>query len=167
MLVPGSRLRHPLPACYQSHAQGNAAGGQQATDPVWRRRGAGCRSERDLHRHRSRQARPEDHFDISYELENQIKGTDKEKYLVGIRRLLDECSFSYTRQTEMKGLGHAILTGRPLIGDEPFAVVLADDLCVNPEGDGILTQMVKLYNQFRCSIVAIRKSIRRKPTSTA
>src|SRR3546814_5207169 len=47
----------------------------------------------------------EDHFDISYELENQIKGTDKEKYLVGIRKLLDECSFSYTRQTEMKGLG--------------------------------------------------------------
>ncbi|EKT4466740.1 UTP--glucose-1-phosphate uridylyltransferase GalU [Pseudomonas juntendi] len=99
----------------------------------------------------------EDHFDISYELETQIKGTDKEKYLVGIRRLLDECSFSYTRQTEMKGLGHAILTGRPLIGDEPFAVVLADDLCVNPEGDGILTQMVKLYNQFRCSIVAIQE----------
>ncbi|MCK2123880.1 UTP--glucose-1-phosphate uridylyltransferase GalU [Pseudomonas sp. PNPG3] len=99
----------------------------------------------------------EDHFDISYELETQIKGTDKENYLVGIRRLLNECSFSYTRQTEMKGLGHAILTGRPLIGDEPFAVVLADDLCVNPEGDGVLTQMVKLYNQYRCSIVAIQE----------
>ena len=64
----------------------------------------------------------EDHFDISYELENQIKGTDKEKYLVGIRKLLDECSFSYTRQTEMKGLGHAILTGRPLIGDDLYRV---------------------------------------------
>jgi len=99
----------------------------------------------------------EDHFDISYELENQIKGTDKEKYLVGIRKLLDECSFSYTRQTEMKGLGHAILTGRPLIGDEPFAVVLADDLCVNLDGDGVLTQMVKLYKQFRCSIIAIQE----------
>lgn len=99
----------------------------------------------------------EDHFDISYELEHQIKGTDKEKYLVGIRRLLDECSFSYTRQIEMKGLGHAILSGRPLIGDEPFAVVLADDLCFNLEGDGVLRQMVKLYNQFRCSIVAIQE----------
>ncbi|MEJ5864246.1 UTP--glucose-1-phosphate uridylyltransferase GalU [Pseudomonas farsensis] len=99
----------------------------------------------------------EDHFDISYELENQIKGTDKEKYLVGIRRLLDECSFSYTRQTEMKGLGHAILTGRPLIGDEPFAVVLADDLCVNLEGDGVLRQMVELYKRYRCSIVAIQE----------
>ncbi|MFJ4456520.1 UTP--glucose-1-phosphate uridylyltransferase GalU [Pseudomonas sp. NPDC089392] len=99
----------------------------------------------------------EDHFDISYELENQIKGTDKEKYLVGIRRLLDECSFSYTRQTEMKGLGHAILTGRPLIGDEPFAVVLADDLCVNLDGDGVLAQMVELYKRYRCSIVAIQE----------
>ncbi|MDR2306610.1 MAG: UTP--glucose-1-phosphate uridylyltransferase GalU [Paucimonas sp.] len=99
----------------------------------------------------------EDHFDISYELETQIKGTDKEKYLVGIRRLLDECSFSYTRQTEMKGLGHAILTGRPLIGDEPFAVVLADDLCVNLEGEGVLAQMVALYKKYRCSIVAIQE----------
>ena len=99
----------------------------------------------------------EDHFDISYELEHQIKGTDKEKYLVGIRRLIDECSFAYTRQVEMKGLGHAILSGKPLIGDEPFAVVLADDLCFNIDGDGVLQQMVKLYNQFRCSIVAIQE----------
>ncbi|MBL0952954.1 MAG: UTP--glucose-1-phosphate uridylyltransferase, partial [Pseudomonas sp.] len=99
----------------------------------------------------------EDHFDVSYELEHQIKGTDKEKYLVGIRRLIDECSFSYTRQVEMKGLGHAILCGQPLIGDEPFAVVLADDLCLNLEGDSVLAQMVKLYNQFRCSIVAIQE----------
>ena len=71
--------------------------------------------------------------------------------------LIDECSFSYTRQVEMKGLGHAILSGRPLIGDEPFAVVLADDLCINLDGDPVLAQMVKLYNQFRCSIVAIRE----------
>ncbi|OLU33823.1 UTP--glucose-1-phosphate uridylyltransferase GalU [Pseudomonas sp. PA27(2017)] len=99
----------------------------------------------------------EDHFDISYELEHQIRNTDKEKYLVGIRRLIDNCTFSYTRQVEMKGLGHAILSGRPLIGDEPFAVVLADDLCLNVGGDGVLTQMVKLYNQFRCSIVAVQE----------
>jgi UTP--glucose-1-phosphate uridylyltransferase len=99
----------------------------------------------------------EDHFDVSYELEHQIRDTDKEKYLLGIRRLIDECSFAYTRQVEMKGLGHAILCGQPLIGDEPFAVVLADDLCLNLEGDSVLTQMVKLYKQFRCSIVAIQE----------
>ncbi|MNF54328.1 UTP--glucose-1-phosphate uridylyltransferase [compost metagenome] len=99
----------------------------------------------------------EDHFDISYELEQQIRDTDKEKYLTGIRRLISECTFAYTRQVEMKGLGHAILTARPLIGDEAFAVVLADDLCLNLDGDGVLTQMIKLYKQFRCSIVAIQE----------
>ena len=99
----------------------------------------------------------EDHFDISYELEHQIKGTDKEKYLVGIRKLIDECSFSYTRQTEMKGLGHAILSGRPLIGNEAFAVVLADDLCVNLEGDGVLAQRVKLHKHYGCSIIVLQE----------
>lgn len=100
----------------------------------------------------------EDHFDVSYELEHQIKGSAKEKHLEGIRNIMDGCTFSYTRQVEMKGLGHAILTGETLIGDEPFAVILADDLClVDEHEDGVLKQMVKLYNQFRCSIVAIEE----------
>jgi len=97
----------------------------------------------------------EDHFDISYELEHQIAGSGKEQYLAGIRNLMDNASFSYTRQNEMKGLGHAILMGRRLIGDAPFGVVLADDMCVNEDGDGVLAQMVRLYRQFRCSIVAV------------
>ncbi|HSG90670.1 MAG TPA: UTP--glucose-1-phosphate uridylyltransferase GalU [Pseudomonadales bacterium] len=97
----------------------------------------------------------EDHFDVSYELEHQIAGTGKEQYLDGIRVLMESASFSYTRQNEMKGLGHAILMGRRLVGDEPFGVVLADDLCLNEDGDGVLTQMVRLYRQFRCSIVAV------------
>ena len=99
----------------------------------------------------------EDHFDISYELEHQIHGTDKENQLEGIRDIMNNSTFSYTRQVEMKGLGHAILTGETLIGDEPFAVVLADDLCLVEEGDGVLAQMVKLYSQFRCSIVAVEE----------
>lgn len=99
----------------------------------------------------------EDHFDINYEMEHQINGTDKEQYLTGVRSLISECTFSYTRQIQMKGLGHAILTGRTLIGDEAFAVVLADDLCINTDGDGVLEQMIKLYKQFRCSIVAIQE----------
>jgi UTP--glucose-1-phosphate uridylyltransferase len=98
----------------------------------------------------------EDHFDTSYELEHQIQGTGKEKMLDGIRDLIDRCTFSYTRQVEMKGLGDAILKGRTLIGDEPFGVVLADDLCFG-RGDGVLAQMVKLFEQFRCSIVAIEE----------
>lgn len=97
-----------------------------------------------------------DHFDKNYELEHQISGTAKESLLTDIRTLIDSASFTFIRQNEMKGLGHAILTGRPLVGDNPFSVVLADDLCVNPE-QGVLAQMVALYNQFRCSIVAVQE----------
>ena len=98
----------------------------------------------------------EDHFDISYELENQIKGTSKEHYLTEIRAVITKCTFSYTRQIEMKGLGHAILCGETLIGDQPFAVVLADDLCDAPD-KGVLAQMVELYKKYHCSIVAIEE----------
>lgn len=97
-----------------------------------------------------------DHFDKNYELEHQISGTNKEDLLVDIRSIIDSANFTYIRQREMKGLGHAILTGRELVGDEPFAVVLADDLCVN-EDKGVLEQMVALYKQFRCSIVAVEE----------
>ena len=98
----------------------------------------------------------EDHFDISYELEHQIKGTAKEHYLTEIRDVITKCTFSYTRQIEMKGLGHAILTGQTLIGNEPFAVILADDLCDN-DGAGVLKQMSELYAKYQCSIVAIEE----------
>ena len=98
----------------------------------------------------------EDHFDISYELEHQIKGTSKEHYLTEIRSVITKCTFSYTRQIEMKGLGHAILCGETLIGDQPFAVLLADDLCDAPT-KGVLAQMVELYKKYGCSIVAIEE----------
>lgn len=96
-----------------------------------------------------------DHFDMNYELEHQIAGTSKEEYLTSIREVINTGSFSFTRQAEMKGLGDAILNGRRLIGDQPFGVVLSDDLCVADEG--VLSQMVKLYRQFRCSIVAVQE----------
>ncbi|MCX6076371.1 MAG: UTP--glucose-1-phosphate uridylyltransferase GalU [Campylobacterales bacterium] len=99
----------------------------------------------------------EDHFDISYELEHQIKGTSKEHYLTEIRKVITSCTFSYTRQIEMKGLGHAILCGETLIGNEPFAVILADDLCDNEGGDSVLAQMAELYEKYKCSIVAVEE----------
>ncbi|MCB5358432.1 UTP--glucose-1-phosphate uridylyltransferase GalU [Vibrio lentus] len=97
-----------------------------------------------------------DHFDKNYELEHQIDGTSKEGLLDNIRELIDAANFTYIRQREMKGLGHAILTGKELIGDNPFAVLLADDLCVNPE-QGVLEQMIGLFKQFRCTIVAVEE----------
>ena len=101
----------------------------------------------------------EDHFDTSFELEQQIKGGSKEHLLNEIRSLIGQCTFSYTRQREMKGLGHAILTGETLIGNEPFAVILADDLCTNtPQAEkGILSQMIDVYEKYQCSIVAIEE----------
>jgi len=98
----------------------------------------------------------EDHFDISYELEQQIKGGKKENLLTEIRALITKCTFSYTRQVEMKGLGHAILTGETLIGNEPFAVLLADDLCTSNQ-DGVLSQMIEVYEKYQCSVVAIEE----------
>ena len=98
----------------------------------------------------------EDHFDRSYELEHQIDGTSKEELMSEIRTIVKDYTFSYTRQVEMKGLGHAILTGQTLIGDEPFAVILADDLCDN-DGESVLTQMVELYEKYQCSIVAVEE----------
>ncbi len=107
-----------------------------------------------------------DHFDISYELEHQIKGTSKESLLTEIRALINTCTFTYTRQNEMKGLGDAIYKGKVLVGDSaPFAVILADDLCVNPDGDGVLKQMVKLYEKYKCSIVAIMEVPKDKVSS--
>jgi len=98
----------------------------------------------------------EDHFDRSYELEHQIKGTSKESLMTEIRSLITNYTFSYTRQVEMKGLGHAILTGETLIGNEPFAVILADDLCTN-NGHSVLKQMIEVYKKYQCSIVAIEE----------
>lgn len=98
----------------------------------------------------------EDHFDTSYELEHQIKGTKKEGYLKDINKLIEKCTFSYTRQKQMLGLGHAILTGQTLVGNEAFGVVLADDLC-DSKSKGVLAQMAKVYEKYKCSIVAIEE----------
>ncbi|EAI9064638.1 UTP--glucose-1-phosphate uridylyltransferase GalU [Campylobacter lari] len=97
----------------------------------------------------------EDYFDISYELEHQIAGTKKEYLLSEIRTLIDRCTFTFTRQNEMKGLGDAVLKAKPLVQDEAFGVILADDLCVNENGVNVLAQMLKIYEKYRCSVVAV------------
>jgi UTP--glucose-1-phosphate uridylyltransferase len=98
----------------------------------------------------------EDHFDNAFELESQLAGTPKEQYLKEIQTVIESATFTYVRQRQMLGLGHAILTGEPLIGNEPFAVILADDLCDCDEG-AVLSQMKEVYNKYRCSIIAIEE----------
>ena len=98
----------------------------------------------------------EDHFDNAFELESQLKETSKEHYIKDIQSIIEKATFTYVRQKKMLGLGHAILTGEPLIGDNPFAVILADDLCINSD-DSVLTQMLKVFNKYKCSVVAIEE----------
>jgi UTP--glucose-1-phosphate uridylyltransferase len=99
-----------------------------------------------------------DYFDEYYQLEHQIKGSDKEKLLAPIKDLIENNEFAFTRQQKMRGLGHAILSGRTLIGDNSFAVILADDLCIADEGNvGVLSQMVKIYDTYGCNIVATQE----------
>lgn len=98
----------------------------------------------------------EDHFDNSYELESQLSGTSKEQCLNEINELIDKATFTYVRQSKMLGLGDAIYTGKPLIGNEPFAVILADDLC-DYESESVISQMIKIYKKYQCSIIAVEK----------
>jgi|TARA_B110000261_G_C13030525_1_gene336081 UTP--glucose-1-phosphate uridylyltransferase len=98
----------------------------------------------------------EDHFDNSVELESQLKETSKEYYIKDIQNIIEKATFTYVRQKKMLGLGHAILTGEPLIGNNPFAVILADDLCINSD-DSVLKQMLKVFNKYKCSVVAIEE----------
>jgi UTP--glucose-1-phosphate uridylyltransferase len=97
------------------------------------------------------------HFEPHADIEASIKGTVKEQLLNEVNHASEQCDFSYIEQRQMLGLGHAIYTGKPLIGNEPFAVILPDDLCAN-SADSVLTQMVKLYEQHSdCCIVAIEE----------
>ena len=98
----------------------------------------------------------EDHFDNAFELESQLMGTPKEHLLNEIKGIIKKSTFTYVRQKKMQGLGDAILTGQPLIGNEAFAVILADDLC-HCEGDNVTSQLIEIYNELQCSIVAIQE----------
>jgi UTP--glucose-1-phosphate uridylyltransferase len=98
----------------------------------------------------------EDHFDNTFELEAQLIATSKEYYLDEIKDVINKSTFTYVRQKKMLGLGHAILTGKPLIGDEPFAVILADDLC-DSNDKSVIHQMIDVYDRYKCSIVAIQE----------
>jgi UTP--glucose-1-phosphate uridylyltransferase len=95
----------------------------------------------------------EDYLDFSPELEDKIKDSSKAELLKETNEMIEKCTFTYVRQKEMLGLGHAVLSGEPLIGNNPFAVVLADDLCVGE----VLTQMVKLYKKYKCTIIAVEE----------
>ena len=100
----------------------------------------------------------EDHFDNNYELESQLNGSSKECLLKDIKKIVEECTFSYTRQNQMLGLGDAVLKGETLVGNEPFAVILSDDVCIGKDNTHCtLKEMIKVYNKYKCSVVLVEE----------
>jgi len=99
----------------------------------------------------------ESYFESHEDVELSIKGTNKESLLDEVNHISEQCNFTYIEQQGMLGLGHAIYTGQPLIGNEPFAVILPDDLCTS-DADSVLTQMTEIFDQHPdCCIVAIEE----------
>lgn len=96
----------------------------------------------------------EDHFDKAYELETELEAKQKHRLLECVQNILpDHVSCIFIRQAEALGLGHAVLCARPAVGNEPFAVILADDLIDAPQG--ALKQMVDIYNQSGNSVLGV------------
>jgi UTP--glucose-1-phosphate uridylyltransferase len=106
----------------------------------------------------------EDHFDKAYELETELQAHGKLKMLEQVQDIVPKhVSCIYVRQTEALGLGHAILCARPVVGNAPFAVILADDLIDgNPP---VMKQMVDIYARERCSLLAVQ-TVPREETSS-
>lgn len=98
-----------------------------------------------------------EHFDKAYELETELETKGKTELLTLLRGIVPpNVSFVFIRQPEALGLGHAVACARPVIGDEPFAVILADDL-VEDADRGCMAQMVKLYAEKQSSILAVER----------
>ena len=97
----------------------------------------------------------EDHFDKAYELESELAARGKDEMLEFVRNMIPKnINCIYIRQQEALGLGHAVLCAKPVVGDEPFAVILADDLL-----DGtvpIIKQMTDTYDYYRCSVLGVQ-----------
>lgn len=99
----------------------------------------------------------EDHFDRNKELEDELRQRSKYDLLSVIQHIVPEgISCIYVRQPEALGLGHAVLCAKPVVGDEPFAVILADDL-IDGKDSSCLAQMVALYESQRCSVIAVEE----------
>jgi UTP--glucose-1-phosphate uridylyltransferase len=97
----------------------------------------------------------EDHFDRSFELEENLKGNGKAQILRDIRRISEMANFCYVRQSEPRGLGHAVLCARRLIGNEPFAVLLSDEVIDAPVP--ALAQLVRVYDSGNGAVLGVKK----------
>lgn len=98
-----------------------------------------------------------DHFDKAYELEKELESRAKHEILAMVRNILPtHVTCIYIRQAEALGLGHAVSCARAVIGNEPFAVLLADDL-IDDDRTGCLSQMVRIFDRWQCSVLGIER----------
>lgn len=98
----------------------------------------------------------EDHFDKSYELENELKKSGKEDLLDMVEQISNMVDLHYIRQKEPRGLGHAISCAQNFTGSEPFAVLLGDDVVVSREKPA-LRQLIEVYDQYKTTIIGVQK----------
>ena len=98
----------------------------------------------------------ENHFDKNYELEERLKESGKLEQVKMIQDIADMANIYYIRQKEPKGLGHAVLCAKSFIGDEPFAVLLGDDVVVNKEGKPALKQLIEQYSKTSASVIGVQ-----------
>src|SRR5258708_6255130 len=97
----------------------------------------------------------EDHFDVSYELEKMLEERGKMDLLAVVRQISDMIHVAYVRQKEALGLGHAVLMARGLVGHEPFAVLLADDVIDAPKPG--LKQVMEVFEDCQSSVIATQE----------
>jgi UTP--glucose-1-phosphate uridylyltransferase len=97
----------------------------------------------------------EDHFDRSFELEENLKGNRKDGMLKEVRRISELANFCYVRQPEARGLGHAVLCAQHLVGDEPFAIMLGDEVIDAPIPG--LAQLIKIFQEREGSVLGVKK----------
>jgi UTP--glucose-1-phosphate uridylyltransferase len=99
----------------------------------------------------------EDHFDKAYELEAELESAGKLQLLDIVQNVMPpSVTCIYVRQAEALGLGHAVLCAKAVVGDEPFAVILADDL-IHCQGKGVVEQMSDVYERFGCSVLSVQE----------
>ncbi len=99
----------------------------------------------------------EDHFDANPTLERWLEERGDIEMLRQIRRITETGTIAFVHQKEQLGLGHAVLMAKDLVGDEPFAVLLSDDVMLNPGGEPVTKQLIDQYQQHRGSTIALQK----------
>lgn len=103
----------------------------------------------------------ENHFDVNYELETRLKESGKHDLAAEVRSIANIANVHFVRQKEPKGLGHAVLCAKAFVGNEPFAVLLGDDLVVNRQGKPALKQLIEAYEATKSTILGVQTVLKK------